>query len=346
MSAMSRLPRPLVQLLPLVGYSLLSGCGGNQSALDPAGPGAARIGDIWWLMLFVCAAVFGLVMLMLLWAITHSGRRTVEATSEAARPDPRRDRIMARVVGAAVAATVAILFVFVVASYWIGRELVAQPTAALNIDVTAQRWWWDVRYRDAVPSREFSTANEIHIPVGRPVELTLRSVDVIHSFWAPNLQGKKDLIPGQVNTLRLQADRPGVFRGQCAEFCGLQHAHMALDVVAEAKDEFARWQAQQRQPAPQPATDEQRKGRDVFLTSSCVLCHAIAGTSAGAITGPNLTHVASRRSLAAGTLPNTRGHLAGWIIDPQLSKPGSNMPPNPLRGDELQALLSYLETLR
>jgi cytochrome c oxidase subunit II len=340
-----RSSRSFVRLLPLASCWLSSACGGNQSALDPAGPGAARIGDIWWLMLFVCAAVFGAVMLMLLRAIAHR-RPSVEPTSAAARPDLRRERTMTRAVGAAVAGTVAIVFVFVIASYWVGRALVAQPAAALDIDVTAQRWWWDVRYRDAVPSREFSTANEIHIPVGRPVELTLRSVDVIHSFWVPNLQGKKDLIPGQVNTLWLQADLPGVFRGQCAEFCGLQHAHMALDVVAEPEDEFARWQAQQRQPAPQPATDEQRKGRDVFMTSSCVLCHAIAGTSAGAVAGPNLTHLASRLSLAAGTMPNTRGHLAGWIVDPQLRKPGNNMPPNPLRGDELQALLSYLETLR
>lgn len=346
MIAMSRLPRALVRLLPLASCLLSAACGGNHSALDPAGPGAARIGAIWWLMLFVCVAVFGLVMLMLLWAIAHR-RPRVDPTPEAAPPDPRRERIMARWVGAAVAVTVAIVFLFVVASYWVGRALVTQPTsAALNIDVTGQRWWWDVHYRDPVPSREFATANEIHIPVGRLVELTLRSVDVIHSFWVPNLQGKKDLIPGQVNTLWLQADRPGVFRGQCAEFCGLQHAHMAFEVVAEPEEDFARWQAQQRQPAPQPATDEQKKGRDVFMTGSCVLCHAIAGTGAGGVAGPNLTHVASRRSLAAGTLPNAPGHLAGWIVDPQVAKPGNNMPPNPLRGDELQALLSYLETLR
>jgi cytochrome c oxidase subunit 2 len=347
MTAMSRPRWPFVRLLPLAGCLLSAGCGGNHSALDPAGPGAARIGDIWWLMLFVCAAVFGLVMLVLLWAIVRRRRPRVEGTSEAARPDPRRERILARGVSVAVAVTVSIVFLFVIASYWVARALVAQPTeAALKIDVTGQRWWWDVRYRDPLPSREFSTANEIHIPVGRPVELTLRSVDVIHSFWVPSLQGKKDLIPGQVNTLWLQADLPGVFRGQCAEFCGLQHAHMALEVVAEPEDDFTRWQAQQLKPAPEPATDEQKKGRDVFMTSSCVLCHAIAGTSAGGVAGPNLTHLASRRSLAAGTMPNTRGHLAGWIVDPQLRKPGSNMPPNPLRGDELQALLGYLETLR
>jgi cytochrome c oxidase subunit 2 len=253
---------------------------------------------------------------------------------------------MGQAVGAVVAATVATVLVFVAASYWIGRELVAQPTGPLRIDVTAQRWWWDVRYQDPVPSRGFTTANEIHIPVGRPVQLTLRSADVIHSIWVPNLQGKKDLIPGQANTLDLQADRPGVFRGQCAEFCGFQHAHMALYVVAEPADQFALWQERQRRPAPEPTTEQQRKGRDVFMASSCVLCHAINGTRAGGVSGPNLTHVASRLSLAAGTLPNSRGHRAGWIVDPQLRKPGSNMPPNLLRGDELQALLSYLDILR
>ena len=254
---------------------------------------------------------------------------------------------MTQTVGAAVAATVGILLLFVVASYGIGSSLVARPSdPALSIEVTAQRWWWDVRYRDPTPSESFSTANEIHIPVGRPVELILRSLDVIHSFWVPNLNGKKDLIPGQINSLYLQADRPGVFRGQCAEFCGLQHANMALHVVAEAPDAFARWQAQQRRPAPEPQTEEQRRGRDLFMASSCVLCHAIAGTGAGGVTGPNLTHVASRLSLAAGTLPNTPGHLAGWIVDPQMLKPGNNMPPNLLSAGELQALLSYLETLR
>jgi cytochrome c oxidase subunit II len=326
---------------------LAAGCSGTQAVLDPAGPGAARIDLLWWLMLSVCAGIFALVLAMLLWAIGRRRRPDLEPASALIPPEPRRERRIALAVGGAVGITVLIVFLFVLASFWIGRELIARPgEPALSIDVTAQRWWWAVRYDDPVPSNSFSTANEIHIPVGRPILLTLRSVDVIHSFWAPNLQGKKDLIPGQVNTLYLQADRPGVFRGQCAEFCGLQHAHMALYVVAESEDDFAHWQEQQRRAAPEPATEEQRRGRDVFLSNSCVLCHAINGTSAGGVTGPTLTHVASRISLAAGTLPNTRGHLAGWIIDPQLRKPGNNMPPNLLRGDDLQALLSYLETLR
>jgi cytochrome c oxidase subunit 2 len=325
---------------------LLPGCSGIQSALDPAGPGAARIGTIWWLMLIVCTAVYILVMALLLWAIARRRRHGREHGLAPVPPEHRRERRIGQVIAAGVALTAAILIVFVLASFQVGRALTARPDPAVRIAVTAQRWWWDVRYQDPVPSESFSTANEIHIPVGRPVELTLRSPDVIHSFWVPNLHGKKDLIPGQINTLYLQADRPGVFRGQCAEFCGLQHANMALYVVAEPEEEFARWQAQQRQPAPEPATDAQRRGHDVFMSSSCVLCHAISGTPAGGVTGPNLTHVASRVSLAAGTLPNTRAYLTSWVIDPQRHKPGNNMPPNPLRSDDLQALLSYLETLR
>ena len=331
----------------LAGVLMLAGCGGIQSALDPAGPGAARIGSLWWLMLIVCAAVYLAVMAMLLWAIARRRRRGLEHGSAPVPPEPQRERSMGQLVGVGVALTAAILVMFVLASFQIGRALTARPAEpAVRIAVTAQRWWWDVRYQDNVPSNSFSTANEIHIPVGRPIELTLRSVDVIHSFWVPNLHGKKDLIPGQVNTLYLQADRPGVFRGQCAEFCGFQHANMALYVVAEPEDEFARWQDRQRQPAPEPRTDAQRRGHDVFMSSSCVLCHAISGTPAAAVTGPNLTHVASRLSLAAGTLPNTRAYLTSWVIDPQQHKPGNNMPPNLLRSEDLQALLSYLETLR
>jgi cytochrome c oxidase subunit II len=331
----------------LAGALLLAGCGGIQSVLDPAGPGAAHIGSIWWLMLIVCAAVYVAVMAALLWAISRRRERGLEHRSAPLPLEPQRERRMGQVVGVGVALTAAILIVFVLASFQIGQALTARPAEpAVRIAVTAQRWWWDVRYQDPVPSNSFTTANEIHIPVGRPVELTLYSADVIHSFWVPNLHGKKDLIPGQINTLYLQADRPGVFRGQCAEFCGLQHAHMALHLVAEPEEEFARWQAQHRQPAPEPTTDAQRRGYDVFMSSSCVLCHAISGTPAGGVTGPNLTHVASRLSLAAGTLPNTRAYLTSWVIDPQRHKPGNNMPPNPLRSDDLQALLSYLETLR
>lgn len=190
------------------------------------------------------------------------------------------------------------------------------------------------------------TANEIHIPVGTPVVLNSTSRDVIHSFWAPNIQGKRDLIPGRLTTIWFQVDREGVFRGQCAEFCGNQHAHMAFLIVAEPPEKFQQWLRSQRRPSVEPTDGIASRGQQVFLSHTCVMCHNIRGTNAGAKNGPDLTHIASRRTLAAGTIPNNRGYLAGWILDPQHIKPGNRMPPNPLRPDELQALLAYIETLQ
>jgi cytochrome c oxidase subunit 2 len=178
------------------------------------------------------------------------------------------------------------------------------------------------------------------------VVVTLRSNDVIHSLWIPNLQGKKDLIPGRTATLRLRADRAGTYRGQCAEFCGLEHALMALLVEAEPNDRFEAWAARQRQPAAEPLDALARRGQEVFLGKSCVMCHTVTGTTANGRLGPDLTHLASRRTIASGMFPNNRGHLAGWIADPQSLKPGVNMPANSLPPDDLQALLAYLETLK
>ena len=176
--------------------------------------------------------------------------------------------------------------------------------------------------------------------------IELRSTDVIHSFWPPNLSAKRDLIPGYENSLWFRADTPGVYRGQCAEFCGHQHAKMALLVVAEPRDSFAHWLVQQRDTAPTPDRLRGARGQEVFLASSCVMCHAIARHAGGSRVGPDLTHLASRQTIAAGTLPNTRGNLAGWIVDPQRIKPGVKMPPNQLSPSDLHALLAYLETPR
>jgi cytochrome c oxidase subunit 2 len=176
--------------------------------------------------------------------------------------------------------------------------------------------------------------------------IELRSTDVIHSFWPPNLSPKRDLIPGYVNSLWFRADTPGIYRAQCAEYCGHQHAKMAMLVVAEPPDSFAQWLVQQRDTAHTPADSLGLRGQEVFLASSCVMCHAIAGTPAGSRIGPDLTHLASRRTIAAGTLPNNRGNLAGWIVDPQRIKPGAKMPPNQLSPPDLNALLAYLESLR
>jgi cytochrome c oxidase subunit 2 len=213
---------------------------------------------------------------------------------------------------------------------------------ALTVEVTGRQWFWDVEY----PKAGVRTANEIHIPVGEPVEEVAHTDDVIHSLWVPQLNRKIDMIPGRTNTLTFRANRVGDFRGQCAEFCGLQHAHMALWVVVEPKASFERWLTAQAAPARIPASQTEEQGQQVLLGSSCVYCHRIAGTNATGEVGPDLTHLASRRTLAAATLPNTRGYLAGWILDPQHVKPGNKMPATALDGGQLQELLDYLESLK
>ena len=184
------------------------------------------------------------------------------------------------------------------------------------------------------------------MPIGRPIRLDLSSIDVIHSFWVPNVQGKKDLLPGRPTTHLFRVERVGVYRGQCAEFCGYQHAHMGLLLIAEEPELFDAWLAGQRRLAVEPDDSPKRHGRDIFLSGSCVLCHTIRGAGAFGHKAPDLTHLASRRMIAAATLPNTPGHLAGWIVDPQRIKPGTRMPPNVLTGDDLNDLVSYLGSLQ
>jgi cytochrome c oxidase subunit 2 len=302
-----------------------------QSALDPAGPAAAQLAHLWWAMFWMATVVFVLTMGFLAWGVLRGRRRNAGPDRRATvRRDPRLERWLTSSVAVAVAATAAILFAVLVGSFWVERSVSAiGAPSAVTIDITGYQWWWDVIYEDPNPSLRVRTANEIHIPVGRPVVLKVTSQDVIHSFWVPNLQGKRDLIPGYTTALWIQADRPGVYRGQCAEFCGYQHAHMAFFVTAERDDEFQRWLTAQREPAAAPMTESDRHGRDVFLSSTCTQCHTIRGTIAGATLGPN-----------------TVGHLAGWIADSQSIKPGNRMPPNSVSGDDLQALLAYLERLK
>jgi cytochrome c oxidase subunit 2 len=319
----------------------LAGCYERQSVMHPAGPQAGRIATLWWQMLAVSTVVYVLVLLFLVIGLWRRSRAP-DAEHEA-----RAKRGSTIAVSVATALTVLTLLGFLVADLVTGRALAAAPAARpLVIDVTGYQWWWKVSYPDTQPSRSVQTANEIHVPVGRPVLIRGSAPDVIHSFWVPNLHGKKDLIPGHKTTTWFQADTPGVYRGQCAEYCGLQHAKMALFVIAEPPREFEAWLDRQRQPAPDPSNPTTRKGRKVFLAGSCSMCHNITGTMATGQVAPDLTHVASRLTIAAGTLPNTRGHLAGWILDPQAIKPGTKMPSNSLEPADLQALLAYLETLK
>jgi len=334
-------------ILTLVVALCVSSCGGIQNAINPAGPNALNISRLWWLMFIVCSIVFVLVMIAVLLSLT---KRTVEAADRVPvlEPSEESERRRRNVVISLTTITVIILFVFLIASYSSGRSLrLNDPTKnGLSIELTGHQWWWEVRYNDVDASNIFTTANEIHIPVGVPVMFSLRGADVIHSFWVPNLAGKKDLIPGKINTIWLQADKPGVYRGQCAEYCGLQHAKMALWVVAEPQEQFNAWRQNQTQQAVQAATDAQKRGQQVFFSTTCVMCHAINGTPAGSNIGPNLTHVGSRHMIGAATLVNTREHLAQWIKDSQSFKPGNRMPQNNLSDADLQALVEYLQSLQ
>jgi cytochrome c oxidase subunit 2 len=307
---------------------------GNSSSLDVAGTQAGHIAGLWWLFLAVCAVVYVAVLVATVLALT----RPTDA------PDARR---RARNVGAALALTVVVLLGLLGRSVVTGKALSAMTgKGEVTVHVIGRQWWWEVQYRSDPPSQIVTTANELHLPVGKVVLLELESRDVIHSFWVPALHGKRDLIPGHPTATYVRVDRPGLYRGQCAEFCGDQHAHMGLLVIAESPEDFQKWLDHARKPAPEPAGALARRGREVFLQGPCVMCHAVAGTIAAATNGPDLTHLAGRTTLAAGTVSNVRGNLAGWVLDAQAIKPGNHMPPMALPSADLQALLAYLETLR
>jgi cytochrome c oxidase subunit 2 len=325
--------------------------GAAQDALVTAGPHAGLIADLWWLFFTVCAVVFAAVVAALAIAVARGARaRRRDGESPLVDEPPSRARRIALAIALSVAVSALTVLALLVASVLTGRALAEVPSEdALSVAIVGHRWWWEITYQDPNPSTLVMTANELHVPVGRSVVLQLESRDVIHSLWIPSLNGKRDLIPGHQTFLTLRADRPGAYRAQCAEFCGAQHANMALWVIAEPPEAFASWLAAQRRPAAAitDATDERvRRGRDVFMAGPCPMCHTVGGTDALGSTGPSLTHLASRATLAAGTLPRTPGHLGAWILDPQTAKPGSAMPPTALTAEELDALVAYLESLR
>jgi cytochrome c oxidase subunit 2 len=217
----------------------------------------------------------------------------------------------------------------------------AAGSTAMTVTVIGHQWFWEVRYEEGA-----ETANEIHIPVRTQINLQVRSADVIHSFWVPELNRKIDTIPGQTNAIELYAERPGVYRGQCAEFCGLQHAHMAFRVYAEPMPKFEAWLANIRKPAREPTTPLARQGQLAFMEDGCAACHTIAGTAAEGTVGPNLTHLAGRETLAADTIPNTPGDLFRWIQNPQTIKPGAKMPGLGLGPKKFHAIVAYLRGLK
>jgi cytochrome c oxidase subunit 2 len=309
----------------------------SQSALDPRGPQSQHIYALWHLLLWVSVAVWILVAAFFIGALVRTRQ---------SKPPTNDHKLMRMVVGA-TSITVVTLFVLLVASILTGNALATRPSQTpLSIQVVGHQWWWEFQYEYSQPSDNVITANEIHIPVGRPVILKATSHDVIHSVWIPNLYGKIDAIPAHVNTVWLRADRPGFYRGQCAEFCGLQHAHMAMLVYADPPDKFQQWLTAQRSAAKSTTDAAIERGRAIFMNAPCVNCHTIRGTDAAGTAGPDLTHLGSRSTLAAGTIPNTTGNLAGWITDTQTVKPGNNMPPINLSPEDIQPLATFLESLK
>jgi cytochrome c oxidase subunit II len=328
----------LVCLFVVVSFSAYAQ---EASVLEPHGEGARDIANLWSIMLVIAIGVYGQVISFFFLGLFR--RRRVQENDS---PDISPPSLTAQSFIIANGIAIPLVILVIVFGLNLATLLALSPDDAntdLRIEVIGHRWWWEVRY----PDHSIITANEIYIPTGASVELLLTSVDVIHSFWVPSLNGKADLIPNQTNRMFLYTEEAGEYLGQCAELCGVQHAKMRAYVIALPPNEFEQWLSQQQQAAPLPEADSEEllRGQQIFLGSACVYCHTIRGTSASGVIGPDLTHLASRRTLGSGILPNTRGNLAGWIIDPQSVKPGNLMPPMYIEGDDLQALLAYLESL-
>jgi cytochrome c oxidase subunit II len=318
--------------------ALLTGCAGPQSMLDPAGPSAASIHrlGIW---MYVGATLVTVLVAVL-------------AVMPFVRPRARAANRTLFLWGGGVVLPFLTLTALVPYVFSVGHEMRASTRAdRLSIDVTGSVYWWEMSYRRAGPGPASAvpaaiSANELRLPAGEPVELFLRANDVIHSFWVPTLAGKTDMIPGRVNRMVIQADRPGIYRGQCAEYCGRQHSLMAFDVVVMPRDESDAWLTRLAQPARAPASPELRQGQAVYTALGCGACHAINGVSTGRL-GPDLTLVGARRTIGAGTLPGGVGNIAAWIASAQHLKPGNAMPSyDHLEGPQLRALAAYLDSLR
>jgi cytochrome c oxidase subunit 2 len=344
---------------------------GAPSPLDPQTLPAARIAELGWAMIAVATLVCAVVLGALFAALFR--RRPGEPGEPGAGPAAPASGGTAAVVIGGMALPAAVIVLTLAYTVYTLREVAgaggpgaaqgpggahaahapgaqgaqgtpggppADEAPALAVHVTGRQWWWEVTY----PDEQVVTANEIHVPADVPVRFAVTSEDVIHSFWVPQVAGKIDVLPRKTNTVTLRIPRPGVYRGLCAEFCGLQHAHMHLRLVVEPPAAFAAWLDGQRRVPPPPADSLVLQGQGVFLRASCAQCHAVRGVSSGG-RGPDLTHVASRRTLGAGTHENTPAALAGWVADPQAMKPGNKMPPTDLSAEEVRAVVAYLESL-
>lgn len=304
------------------------------SPLNPASQVAQDIANLFWIAFWIATAIFILVEGLLLYAVIRFRQRKPDVIP----PKIHGSTPLEIAWTAAPALILLMVFVLMVRTM---AAMAAPPTEAMPVKVISHQWWWEFQY----PELGITTANELHVPVGQPILFELTSVDVIHSFWSPQLAGKTDNIPGQTNTMWFQADRVGTYGGRCAEFCGAQHANMLFQVIAEPAEQFEQWVAQQQTP-PAVVTGEAARGEQVLMTGACISCHTIDGTAAQGIIGPNLTHFGSRRTIAAGVMENTPDNLARWLADPQAVKPLNKMPNLNLNPDDINALVQYLSSLK
>ena len=313
--------------------------------------GAAAVEDkqfltLFWIFIAVCGVMYALVLIFLAAGILRQGRSGEANVVETGHHHRSHPLMRTTLLGWTALIAVG-LFALAVASFVTDRSMAeAAGNEKLSVTVTGNQWWWDIVYNSNDASKTLHTANELHLPLGVPTRILLDSNDVIHSFWVPSMGGKQDLIPGRENDITIVPRKAGIFRGQCAEFCGVQHAHMALVVVVEPYADFIKWWDHQLQPAPAPTTPLALAGFKYVTSGPCSACHNIGGTSASGQIAPDLTHLASRRSLAAGSMPMSEGNLYGWVEDPQSIKPGVRMPTIGLAPEQLHAVVAYLETLK
>jgi cytochrome c oxidase subunit 2 len=323
--------------------SLLAGCGGSQSALNPHSHATTDIANLFWVMMAVAFGGLALVTGLLVWAWVRRRRRGFGADADDPHPGEREG--WWAVVGMGVVFPITIVVALFIVSDGAIVNVTQAPAAsstAMTVEAIGHQWYWEFRY----PATKAVTADELHIPVGTRINLVAKTVDVIHSFWVPELNRKIDTIPNEQNRILLYASKVGVYRGQCAEYCGLQHAHMGMLVFVQPKAQFEAWLRRQSAPAATPKTPVERRGMQVFLEGPCSSCHTIRGTSANGYVGPDLTHLASRTTLAGLTIPNQRDYLTRWITDSQHFKPGNQMPDFELGDGQLKALVTYLESLK
>jgi cytochrome c oxidase subunit II len=311
--------------------------------LQAFGAKAEAIALLTWALLLLSIAVVALIALLTAAGVL-ARRTSLDAADIGREPIVRRGGGLSWITIGVSLSTLALFGAMAWNAYTMAAINKPPRDPAVTIEVVGHQWWWAFRYKSDKPLEVFDTANEAHVPVGEPVRLEVRTDDVIHSFWIPALGDKIDLIPGQTNVTWFQADRPGVFRGQCAEYCGRQHAHMAIAVVAEPAEKFRQWREAQIRPAAKPSS-ALAAGADLF-TARCGACHTVRGALAGGRLGPDLTHIASRGAIAANTLTNTKANLSGWIADPQRIKPGARMPTLELAAGDFNAIRDYLESLK